>query len=133
MQFSVSVICLALFVALVGIATHHLNDISDETNSVSPSKVHVDLVKPESAIKHLAEILKFKTISSHTAENHVESPKEFQGLHQTLRKQWPSVFKALRVDVVRSPSSTIPAAGLDLQPWELCQSPAKCILQLQVS
>ena len=107
MQFSVPVTFVALIVALLGIATHHSADISDETKFAYPSKVHVDLVKPELAVKHLAEILKFRTISSHKAENHVESPKEFQGLHRTLRKQWPSVFKALKVDVVRSHSSTV--------------------------
>lgn len=72
-------------------------------NSNSPSawaSVDVPLKRPEAAVDRFAGVLKFRTISSKTKENHVVYPEDFRGLHKYFRKQWPLVFKQLQVNTV---------------------------------
>ncbi len=110
MQLSLPLLGCAIIVSLLAIATHFSADLSDHVSPGSIKPVHVDLVKPDEAIKHLSEILKFKTVSNYAAENHAELPEEFQKLHRSLRKQWPNVFKSLDVQQVTPPLGTQMAA-----------------------
>jgi len=127
MRVSGPLLCCALLVALFGVVTHITVDISDQISYGKTDRVHVELVKPELAIAHLAEILKFKTVSSDAADNHVELPGEFQKLHRSLRKQWPNVFKILKVQQVADFSLLLEWRGSDVS-----LKPILCVSHMDV-
>lgn len=101
MQRPVQIVGYALLFGLLGCAIRLAFEPSSGIDQVEVENVHVNLVRPELAVKHFSEVLKFRTVSSLTSDNHVELPEEFRKLHRCLRTQWLNVFKALEVQEVR--------------------------------
>ncbi len=75
-------------------------NFTETAYSADWTKLEIALSNPDAAVKRFAGILRFRTISSKTAENHIEYPEDFRGLHKYFRQQWPLVFQKLQVTTV---------------------------------
>ena len=101
---AVTLLC-ALAIVMVLPATRLMQQekYAGSSSASTWARVDVPLTDLDAAVERFAGVLRFKTISSKTATNHVEHPEDFKALHKYLRKQWPLVFQKLQVNMVSMP------------------------------
>ena len=64
-------------------------------------RVQISLRDEQAAVKRLSAALAQKTLGDKTADNNVRHPEPFRALHKTLKASFPTVFDALKLDIVR--------------------------------
>jgi hypothetical protein len=75
MQKPIQLLSYASLIGLLGVVIRVALESSGGMNYVEAKHVHVNIVTPESAVKRFSEILKFRTVSSHTSEDFASSIK----------------------------------------------------------
>lgn len=100
----VTLLC-ALATVIVLPATRFIQQerYAESGSALTWARVDIPLTNLDAIVERFAGVLRFKTISSKTATNHVEHPEDFKALHKYLRKQWPLVFQKLQVNTVSMP------------------------------
>ena len=88
--------------------------------------VGIEIADSDKATQRLAGALRFNTVSSSTAENHVLHPGEFDKLHKYFRSSFPLVFKKLKVQEVRA-LQRVSTKSRELSAGTILLSVTRCI------
>ena len=108
-MFKASLRSVSALIAAVGLAYYlypvsQRTEVNSDLTSLHNRSKSFSLDNPTAAVERFAGTLRFRTVSSRTAENHAQHPQDFRDLHKYLRKEWPLPFQSLEVTVVSSMS-----------------------------